>query len=844
MDQSSVKRYFCLLFFLAAALPLGAQTSQGYAGSAACARCHAGIHREWADSHHATFLGPANPQTVRGDFSRENVELGGSSYVLRQSGGSYFITESDLSGKPWEHRLDYVLGGRRVQQYLATLPDGSIVVLPPAWDVLRGQWVFSLDLHNPEQAPGDVAPVWNKSCFGCHVSREEKNFDVAQMEYHTTWSALGVDCETCHGPGSRHVAAATVVAASDSAARATLRKTIVNPARLNPARSTMVCAQCHSFRDIYALDFSAGDDFLDYYLPVLEARLPQSDDAPFWLDGRPRWLANSALALWQSRCFLKGGATCITCQSRPHSGMEKDARLRQDPNAVCTKCHSTIAAQVSTHSHHAPKSTGSSCVECHMPAAVTGVNATIRDHSMSIPSPENTLRHGIPNSCNLCHKQKDAKWAAEAVTTWYGAGSGRELVARADAFTAARKGSATAIPDLLKIASDSSAGAWVRANAVAYLGAFPNDPAAYDSAVRFLNDTEPLVRATAATSIRPRAAQRAELAPALVALLKDPVRTVRMSAAIALVALGVQLLPGEDGERFRQANALYRARAQLNSDDAVQEFAAGKYFLLTRDANAAVDAFRAAMKLDPEIRAQYDLALALAQKGDIQEASQILGAIPRTDPAYPAAQRTLAELEAKSPTPGAPASGSATPKPTSQGESLFLRGQLLYQNESYAEALDTLGEALQLEPQAGWATKARIYRAICLERLARTGEAEAAFQELSGEPAAAHDVDLQLAYAELLDETSRVEDALKRLDALVAAVPDAPMARFWRAKVLLQLQRTDEAAREAEESIRLLPQSPQAHNLLLRIYLMQGRTKEAAEQAQWLRDYQRRKESQ
>jgi predicted Zn-dependent protease len=149
---------------------------------------------------------------------------------------------------------------------------------------------------------------------------------------------------------------------------------------------------------------------------------------------------------------------------------------------------------------------------------------------------------------------------------------------------------------------------------------------------------------------------------------------------------------------------------------------------------------------------------------------------------------------------------------------------------------------LHLAPQAAWATKAQIYRAICLEKLARTQEAEAAMQALSGNAAARDDVDLQLAFAELLYETGRAEEALKRIDKVIAAVPQAPMAYFWRAKVLLQLHRNDEAASAAEESVRLLPELPLAHNLLIRIYQMQGRTKEAAEQVQWLRNYERRKE--
>jgi tetratricopeptide (TPR) repeat protein len=154
-----------------------------------------------------------------------------------------------------------------------------------------------------------------------------------------------------------------------------------------------------------------------------------------------------------------------------------------------------------------------------------------------------------------------------------------------------------------------------------------------------------------------------------------------------------------------------------------------------------------------------------------------------------------------------------------------------------------LEEALNLAPQASWATKVQIYRAICLEKLGRPREAEAAMEALSGSAEARHDVDLQLAFVELLDETGRSEEALKRIDEVIAAVPKAPMAYFWRAKVLLQLHRIDEAASAAEESIRLLPDPPVAHNLLIRIYQLQGRNTEAAKQAEWLRDYQRRIES-
>ena len=81
----------------------------------------------------------------------------------------------------------------------------------------------------------------------------------------------------------------------------------------------MICAQCHSFRDIYAKNFKAGENYYDFFTPVMEYRLPASEDPAYWPDGRPRQLSNEAFGLWQSQCYLKGGATCATCHTNPHN---------------------------------------------------------------------------------------------------------------------------------------------------------------------------------------------------------------------------------------------------------------------------------------------------------------------------------------------------------------------------------------------------------------------------------------------------------------------------------------------------------------------------------------------
>lgn len=778
---------------------------------------------------------PASRLTVQGNFQARSLNLHGREYLLRTDRGAYYVTESQLSGKPWEHKVDYTLGGRRVQHYLTTLPDGRIVLLPPTWDATRKQWSSEGDIDNPEEAPGDPFQVWNKSCYGCHVSGERKNFDVQQNRYRTAWRSLTIDCAACHGPGEEHVAAEARAKGGNAAPKAVLDRKIVNPANLDAARSTAVCAQCHSYRDIYAAGFQPGAGYSDFFLPVMEYRMAESDDPAFWADGRPRWLSNSAVALWQSQCFLKGRATCVTCHSQSHNlDPNRNPQLKPDHNALCSNCHRAIAGNVAAHSHHAASSAGSSCVECHMPATVLSLNTRLRDHSISIPAPENTIRHGIPNACNLCHQNKDADWATAQMRAWYGDQSQRKLVRRADAFSEARKGDPAAIPALLAIVADTSEGAWIRANAAGYLGAFPNHPEAYDAVFRCLSDAEPLVRATATVALRPGAGQRPAAAGALANLLADPAATVRINAAVALVVIGVQTIPGKDGERFERAKQLYRARATLNADDAQQQFAAGNFFLLSGDFDGAVTAFRAAAKLDAGIEVQYDLARALALKGEFGPARAELNAIAPKDPRYAASRKLLAEIDAKE---------NSVKQAGSGGDAHFVNGQSLYRGEYYGAALPELEEALRLAPAAPWAETARVYRAVCLAKLGRSAEAEAAMRDLAARPGALENLDLQLAYVELLYDAGRTEEALKRVDDVVAASPSAPLAQFWRAKVLLAMHRTVEAAAAAEQALKLEPELLQARNLLLRIYQIQGRTREAAQQAEWLRDYERRVKS-
>ena len=626
-----------VLGFLVAAASAYAAGNPAYVGAQACAKCHQEETRKWAGSRHSKMVQPATSSAVKGDFTRRSVTLRGVTYQLRQRNGEYFITESYLTGKPVEHRVDYTLGNRRIQHYLTTLPSGRIVVLPPSWDILRKGWFHSFDIGDPDETDEVMVQVWNKNCYSCHVSREEKNFDSAANEYHTAWQDFGTNCERCHGPGSEHVVHYTAAAKPAGPAR-----DIVLQTRLDASRNTMVCAQCHSFRDIYVQGYTAGADYYDYFLPILEFSQPVDHDPAYWPDGRTRRFSNDAFGLWQSECFLKGKATCVDCHVTPHEvEIERNPQLRPDANALCTRCHDSIGKALTAHTHHAAGSTGSSCVECHMPRTVLSIKAEIRDHSMSIPVPENTLRHGIPNACNLCHKDRDAQWALDRMNAWYTPASRQKLIRRADAFGAAAAHDPASIPKLIAILETPSEGALVRANALGRLTGFSGDPRVLSESLRALTDPEPLVRALAALRIQAAPPDRPQAIAALTAALGDSSAVTRIAAAVSLVSMSVTNLPGEDGRRFESARRLFRARAELDMDDAEQQLGAGKFYLLTGDPVSAIGAFENSLRLEPDIPVQFYLAYAYAQRGRLDEARTLLKSIPASDAQYARAQALL-----------------------------------------------------------------------------------------------------------------------------------------------------------------------------------------------------------
>lgn len=147
---------------------------------------------------------------------------------------------------------------------------------------------------------------------------------------------LGVQCESCHGPGGAHVKSAG---------------TIRNPGKLTAAQLNEYCGSCHR----------------------------KADEEMNWSNS---WnVRHQPSYLNQAACFRKseGKLSCLTCHD-PHAPLSRTAA---DYDKRCSGCHRTVK--------HRRALAARSCVDCHMPQVPTGSDLHFTNHWIGVYEKGKTL---------------------------------------------------------------------------------------------------------------------------------------------------------------------------------------------------------------------------------------------------------------------------------------------------------------------------------------------------------------------------------------------------------------------------------------------------------------------
>ena len=579
-----------------------------YVGSAACRDCHAAEYQRWEGSQHAAAMQVADDRTVLGDFSGVKFRHGGVTSEFFRRDGKFVVRTEGPDGRLADFDVRHTFGVYPLQQYLVELPGGRVQALSIAWDsrpkARGGQRWFHL--YPAERiAPDDELhwtqrqQNWNYMCSDCHSTDVRKNFDAANGTFATRWAEVSVGCEACHGPGSRHVAAARSAAAGDGAAPASGGLTVsfderrgaawvIDPATGNAARTVPrttskeldVCAQCHARRSQFSDDYEPGRPFTDFYLPaLLESPL-------YYADGQQRDEVFNWGSFLSSRMHAKG-VTCGDCHD-PHDG-----KLHAPGNAVCGQCHSAAKYDAASHHFHEPGTPGAACASCHMKTETYMVVDPRHDHSFRIPRPDRTVSMGTPNACNQCHADRSAQWAVAEIRKRY-PDPKPGFQGFAEAFAAADRGDPSATIALAQVTANQDESAIARASALARFARMPGENALL-AAEAALDDPSPLVRRAAIDvygTVPP--GQRLAVVP----LLSDPSRIVRMQAAHTLAPVPEQALDPAARAAFAAAAAEYVAAERFNADRPEHRTNLAGFYAERGDALSAEAEYRAALALD------------------------------------------------------------------------------------------------------------------------------------------------------------------------------------------------------------------------------------------------------
>jgi predicted CXXCH cytochrome family protein len=720
-----------------------ASRDRGYVDSAVCVECHKEEARLWAGSDHDRAMERATPATVLGDFDGAEVTVHGVTSRFERRGERHFVLTEGEGGVRGEHEVLYTFGVRPLQQYLVELPRGRVQCLPLAWATEERRWFH---LYEEPIRPDDplywTGPMqnWNFMCAECHSTRLDRGYDPEGDVYRTTWHEIDVGCQSCHGPGERHVRwARTGEPLGDDSVDA--KGLWVRLSRVPPTTEVETCARCHSRRSVVEWDYEPGARYLDHY------DLQLLTEPHYHADGQIHdevYVYGSFLQTKKS----KAGVRCTDCHD-PHS-----AGLKAEGNALCVRCHSptpdprfpTLKAKTydsPDHTHHLPGSPGSHCVDCHMPATTYMVVDPRRDHSFRVPRPDLTLSIGTPNACNGCHVREGPAWAAAAIERWFPRPATEPRPRHfAEAMTAARDGRPGAAAELAALVADKEVAGIVRATALARLEAF-RGPEAWAAIAVGLRDEDGLVRAAAVRLLSARVPPnvppeaRVRKAIALAPLLLDPLRLVRTEAARAMAEAGVDAVPADAREAHARALAEFERRQQQVLDR-------------------------------PD--GWFNLAVLRENQGRAEEAERLYGrALERDKRFIPALanrailRSTLGRLdEAEADLRAALAVSDA------DGRIWYSLGLLLAEKRELEAAADALLRAVGLLP---WHARVRLNLGLVERELGRTAEALAAFEDASR--IAPEDPDPVFALVDLLVAEGRLDEAERRAEALASRLPAA-----------------------------------------------------------------------
>lgn len=330
-----------------------------FVGTEVCAKCHSQI----AETQAATPMAHASSLPAHSDILQKHEllsrQLGPYEYELSSIGARSVYSVRDAGGSLSEP-LVWAFGlGRKGQTYIY-VKDGayfeshlSFYKNLQALDITTG--------HRPDM-PADLNSALGRRleteeaqhCFGCHTSTSS----VAN-HFAPATAAPGVTCESCHGPGAKHVAAMKAGRIEEG------RAATLNPRHFSPAASIDFCGACHrTWADVVEQSTSG----------VINVRFQ-----PYRLESSRCWQKSVSVTKRAGDARL----TCIVCHD-PHRQVDRETAAF---DGKCLACHSRDGSDKGESNRRVTTCSVAqeNCASCHMPQVeIPTMHATFTDHRIRV----------------------------------------------------------------------------------------------------------------------------------------------------------------------------------------------------------------------------------------------------------------------------------------------------------------------------------------------------------------------------------------------------------------------------------------------------------------------------
>jgi len=447
-----------------------------FIGSDECEECHKAEYDAWKASTHGNAGGMPGEVQIIAPFNGVPIRFSDAVVTpLTMADGKLAFRVEERNKAVQVFEVAGVVGGGHMvgggtQAFFTGYPDGTVRFLP--FDFIRqeGVW-FCQTAGRSEQGWAPIMPEMAISdcndwppvrvlgsherftnCQQCHGSQILLSYDASEKRYRTQFTTLAINCESCHGPGRRHVEIAdsdSIGSVEDIGAEALVS--------LDKDGSLQVCFQCHAVKAELHLGYISGRPFEESFSDLMLLLSYR----PYFPDGRIRLFAYQQQHLY-SDCYLNGSMTCVDCHD-PHSQHYRDIwgepLVGRFSDGQCLDCHPSKAEEVevraadfdslwaieygtpgmrnrraasadqttriNAHTYHRVNSPGGRCIDCHMPyLQEPDVGRRLRysrsDHTIPIPRPEIDVLFNIENACVKCHRERTLSEVGEKVGEWYG----------------------------------------------------------------------------------------------------------------------------------------------------------------------------------------------------------------------------------------------------------------------------------------------------------------------------------------------------------------------------------------------------------------------------------------